>query len=69
MHVNFGGIQDRYYGQRGYSYSTGITSPWWNGRVTIMIPRSRATFNMVVDEVICHWVILVSGEEAGPEGF
>ena len=26
-------------------------------------------FNLVVDTVTCHWVTLVAGEEAGPDGF
>ena len=30
---------------------------------------SPTIFNMVVDSVICHWVTLVAGEEAGPDGF
>ena len=32
-------------------------------------PLSLTIFIMVVDTVIHHWVILVTGEEEGPEGF
>ena len=37
--------------------------------VTQGIPLSTTIFNMVVDVVIFHWVVLVEGEEAGPDGF
>ena len=37
--------------------------------VTQGIPLSTTIFNMVVDVVIFHWVILVAREEAGPDGF
>ena len=32
-------------------------------------PLTPKTFNIVVDAVIQHWVILATGEEAGHEGF
>ena len=32
-------------------------------------PIPPTIFNMFVDAVIWHWVMLVAGEEAGPEGF
>ena len=31
-------------------------------------PLSPKIFNIVVDAVMCHWVAVVSEEEAGPEG-
>ena len=30
---------------------------------------SPTIFNIVVDAVICHWIILATGEDAGPDGF
>ena len=30
---------------------------------------SLTIFNMVMDALIQHWVAVVAGEEAGPEGF
>ena len=30
---------------------------------------SPTIFNMVIDAMIWHWFALISGEEAGPEGF
>ena len=32
-------------------------------------PLPPTIFNVVVDTVICHWVMLVAGEEAGLGGF
>ena len=32
-------------------------------------PLSLTIFNMVFGAFICHWVTIVLGEEAGPDGF
>ena len=32
-------------------------------------PIYPTIFNMVVDVVICHWVMLVVGKDARPDGF
>ena len=32
-------------------------------------PLSPTIFKMVVEVVICHWVMLLAGGEAGPDGF
>ena len=32
-------------------------------------PLSTTILNMVVDSVMCHWVTIATGEEAGPDGF
>ena len=37
--------------------------------VTQADPLSPTIFNTVVDVVICHWVILVTGYEAVPDRF
>ena len=37
--------------------------------VTQRDPLRPNIFNMVVDSVIRHWMMVVSGEEAEPEGF
>ena len=50
----------------GYYY--GISFKRHQG-VTQGDPLSPTIFNMVVDVLIHHWVTLVAGEEAGPDGF
>ena len=35
-------------------------------RVTQQYPLSPTIFNMVVDSLIRNWVVIVTGEEAGP---
>ena len=46
-----------------------LGSPLHGGQSGALLWRSKAIFNMVFDAMIHHWVTLVVGEEAGPDGF
>ena len=52
--------------REGCYYGTPFTG---HQGVTHGYPLSLTMFNMMVGSVIFHWVILVMGEEAGPDGF
>ena len=52
--------------RKGHYYGTPFKGHQW---FTQGDPLSPTIFKMVVDTVICHWVMLVVGEEAGTDAF